>query len=157
MEEKKHQETLKPSFHSARGFSLIEILIALSLLALVGTFVGGKMFEQLHEGKVGVAKTQMGNIANSLKDFKRKCYFYPTTEQGLEALEQKPTSGRECKRYPPNGFLENEVPLDPWDGEYDYKSNGKTFTISAFGADNQEGGEDQDADIPFHTKKKRNK
>jgi general secretion pathway protein G len=156
MEEKKHLETLKLSFHSTRGFSLIEILIALSLLALVGTFVGGKMFEQLHEGKVGVAKTQMGNIANILKDFKRKCYFYPTSEQGLKALENKPTTGRECKRYPATAFLE-EVPLDPWDGEYDYKSDGKTFNMVSFGADNVEGGEDQDADIPFRTKKKRNK
>ena len=137
MEEKKHQKILKSFLLSTKGFSLIEILIALSLLALVGTFVGGKMFQQFHEGKVGVAKTQMGNIANSLKDFKRKCYFYPTTEQGLVALEQKPTSGRECKRYPPNGFLENEVPLDPWDGEYGYKSNGKTFTIVSYGSDNR--------------------
>ena len=154
MENKKHQATLKALFHSAKGFSLLEILIALSLLALVGTFVGGKIFESLHEGKVSVAKTQMGNLSDRLKEFKRKCYFYPTTEQGLQALEQKPTSGRECKRYPPNGFVDNEIPLDPWDSEYSYQSNGKSFSIVSFGADGQEGGEDQDADIPFGKKKK---
>jgi len=157
MEEKKQQAALKAFFHSTKGFSLIEILIALSLLALVGTFVGGKIFQQFHEGKVGVARTQMGNLANSLKDFKRKCGFYPTTEQGLQALEQKPTGGRECKRYPPNGFLfeDSEVPLDPWENEYSYQSDGKKFNIISFGNDGLEGGEGNDADIPLKTKKKR--
>ncbi|MBT5095329.1 MAG: hypothetical protein HOM21_13850, partial [Halobacteriovoraceae bacterium] len=74
--------------------------------------------------------------------------------QGLQALVQKPTGGKECKDYPPNGFLEDEnVPLDPWDGEYVYESDGKTFNIFSYGPDNEEGGEGTDADIYLKEKK----
>lgn len=136
-----------------RGFSLIEILIALTLLALAGTFVAGKIFDQMKEGQVSSAQIQMSNLANALKDFRRKCNFYPTTDQGLEALLSKP-SGRECKNYPPGGFLdEEEIPLDPWDEEFVYESDGKTFNIISTGPDQAEGGEGLDADISYKKKK----
>jgi general secretion pathway protein G len=135
------------------GFSLIEILIALTLLALVGTFVAGKMFDQLEEGKVKAATIQMGNFKNALKDYRRKCNFYPTSDQGLEALLSKP-SGKDCKNYPPDGFLdEEEIPLDPWDEEFVYDSDGKKFNIISYGRDAAEGGEGFDADISLRKKK----
>ena len=70
------------------------------------------------------------------------------TDQGFDALIEKPTGGRECKRYAPGGYIEGgKIPLDPWDNEYIYESDGKTFTIISLGADNAEGGEGVDADI----------
>jgi general secretion pathway protein G len=130
------------------GFSLIEILIALTLLAVAGTFVANKMFESLNEGKVSSAKIQMSGLEGILKDFRRKCNFYPTTEQGLEALASKPTGGRECKDYPQSGFIENnEVPKDPWDHDFIYESDGKNINISSLGADGESGGTGPDADI----------
>ncbi len=133
---------------SQAGMSLIEILIALTLLALAGTFVGGRVFEQLQEGKVSSAKIQIKSIADRLKEFRRDCNFLPTTEMGLDALINKPEGGRECKRYAPGGYIEGgKVPLDPWDNEFIYESDGKTFTIISLGADNAEGGEGSDADI----------
>jgi general secretion pathway protein G len=133
---------------SQKGLSLIEILIALTLLALAGTFVGGKVFENLQEGKVQTAKIQIKSISERLKEFRRDCNFLPETDQGLDALIDKPTGGRECKRYAPGGYIEGgKVPQDPWDNEYIYESDGKTFTIISLGADNAEGGEGPDADI----------
>jgi general secretion pathway protein G len=133
---------------SQQGLSLIEILIALTLLALAGTFVGGQVFDNLQEGKVQTCKIQMKSISDRLKEFRRDCGYYPTTDQGLDALLEKPTGGRECKRYAPSGYIEGgKVPLDPWDGEYIYESDGKTFTIISLGNDGVEGGEGFDADI----------
>lgn len=133
---------------SQQGMSLIEILIALTLLALAGTFVGGKVFDQLQEGKVQSARIQIKSLSERLKEFRRDCNFLPTTDQGLDALINKPTGGRECKRYAPSGYIEGgKVPLDPWDHEFIYESDGKTFTITSLGADNAEGGEGADADI----------
>jgi general secretion pathway protein G len=133
---------------SEQGLSLIEILIALTLLALAGTFVGGRVFENLQEGKVQTAKIQIKSLSERLKEFRRDCNFLPTTDQGLEALIDRPTGGRECKRYAPGGYIEGgKVPQDPWDNDYIYESDGKTFTIISLGADGAEGGEGSDADI----------
>lgn len=130
------------------GFTLIEILIALTLIALAGTFVAGKFFDNLHEGQVNSAKIQMSNLDGRLKEFRRKCGFYPSTEQALEALVTKPSGGRECKDYPQNGFVEdNQVPKDPWEHDFVYESDGKTFNIYSLGADGEVGGTGTDADI----------
>lgn len=137
------------------GFSLIEILIALTLLGLAGTFVAGKIFDSLYEGQVKSTRIQMSAVSQRLKEFRRKCGYYPTTDQGLEALVSKPTSGRECRDYPPSGFIDgDEVPRDPWDEDFVYTSDGKKFEISSYGQDREEGGEDKDADIPLRKKKK---
>ena len=90
------------------------------------------------------AKIQIQNLGGALKDFKRRCGIYPTTEQGLEALVEAPTSGRECKRYRP---IIDKLPLDPWDTPFQYESDGKTYVIRSLGADGFEGGEDFDKDI----------
>ncbi len=145
MERKDFERTL---LQNQNGFSLIEILIALTLLALAGTFVASKMFERYNEGQVSSTKIQMSTLDELLKEFRRKCNFYPTTEQGLEALVTKPSGGRECKDYPQNGFIEgNIVPKDPWDHDFIYESDGKTFNISSLGADGEAGGSGTDADI----------
>lgn len=138
----------KKILSSQQGLSLIEILIALTLLALAGTFVGGRVFENLQEGKVQTAKIQIKSISERLKEFRRDCNFLPTTDQGLDALLDKPTGGRDCKRYAPGGYIEGgKIPLDPWDAEYIYESDGRNYTIISLGADNAEGGEGVDADI----------
>jgi general secretion pathway protein G len=130
------------------GFSLLEILIALTLLALAGTFVGGKMFESYTEGQISSTKIQMSGLEGRLKEFRRKCGFYPGSEQGLEALVTKPGGGRECKDYPPSGFIDgDQVPKDPWDHDFIYESDGKTFNIYSYGPDGQPGGDGNDADI----------
>lgn len=146
IESKQHQKMAIKS--AQKGFSLIEILIALSLLALAGTFVVGQIFDSFHEGRVNSVKIQMNAFSDRLQEFKRHCHFYPTSDQGLRALVEKPTSGRECKKYNPNGYIKDGViPLDPWDSEYQYDSDGRSFNIWSFGADQTEGGEGEDADI----------
>ena len=141
---------------SSAGLSLIEILIALTLLALAGTFIVGEVLDRLEEGRVQATRIQIAAFSNLLKEFKRHCGFYPTTEQGLDALVSKPTSGRECKRYRSGGYLEDgaDIPPDPWENDYIYESDGRTFDIISYGADGIEGGEDEfDADISLRKRR----
>ncbi len=132
----------KKQLTNQSGFSLIEILVALTLLGIAGTFVAGKIFEQLEEGKMKAADIQINTIKGTLKEFRRKCGFYPSTEDGLNALVEAPSS-RECRNYPPEGFLEDGfVPLDPWEYDYSYTSDGSTFEIVSGGPDNEIGTDD---------------
>ena len=140
--------------NSQKGFSLIEILIALALLAGAGTFVAGKIFDQLYEGQVESTKIQMSSLADRLKEYRRHCGSYPTADQGLDALIQKPSGGKECKRYNPGGYIEGgRLPKDPWDEDFIYESDGRKFNIFSLGQDREEGGEDKDADIYLYDKK----
>jgi len=141
---------------ASAGFSLIEILIALTLLGLVGTFVTGKIFALKTEGEIKATYVQMNSMKGLLKEFRRKCGFYPSTDQGLEALLAKPTAGRECKNYPSEGFIDGEaVPQDAWSEDFVYESNGKKFEIISYGPDREEGGEGNDADLSSSKKKKK--
>jgi len=133
---------------SQKGMSLVEILIAITLLGVVGTLVVSNVIESLREGETKTTKIQIGTLGKILTDYRRKCGAYPDTDQGLIALVEAPTSGRLCKRYPPSGFLQDgKIPLDPWENEYMYESDGKTYTITSYGVDGVEGGEGNDADI----------
>ncbi len=133
---------------SQKGMSLVEILIALTLMGIAGTFVAGKVYERLEDGQIQSAKIQMKSLADRVKEFRRDCAYYPTSDQGLEALIDKPTGGRECKKYASGGYIDGgKIPKDPWDYDFIYESDGKTFDIKTLGADNAEGGERADADI----------
>lgn len=130
----------------SRGFSLIEVMVVMTLMALAATFVGGYVFKSLSEGRVKAAKVQMSSFRQQLDDYRRLCYNYPSTDQGLEALVSKPTSAPECPAYPEGGFMK-KIPKDPWDTPYDYSSDGKTYRIRSFGNNKMEGGTGDDADI----------
>jgi general secretion pathway protein G len=78
--------------------------------------------------------------------YKLDSSVYPTTEQGLIALVEKPTSGDIPRKWPEDGYLER-VPLDPWNNELLYASDGRSYVLRSLGADGEEGGEGVDADI----------
>lgn len=151
LDERREINELESSRANAEaGFSILEILIGLALIAGIGSIVVTSVMKSAHEGKVQTAKIQMNGFADALKHFRRHCGRYPTTEQGLRALIEKPTSGRECKRYQPGGYLNEdatEIPLDPFDSEYYYVSDGRKFNIASFGTDGVQGGEGEDADV----------
>jgi general secretion pathway protein G len=133
-----------------RGMSLIEILIVITLMAVVGTIAATNVIERMNEGYQNTAKTQIAALKGMLEDYRRYCNTYPTTEQGLEALVAKPTSGPDCKNYPASAFLKDgAVPKDPWGRPYDYQSpdDGRSFRITCWGRDGKEGGEGADKDI----------
>ena len=137
------QTKRKSLLKNQKGMTLIEILIVISLIAVIGGMIGGNLFSALDEGKKDSARIQMKNFAGVLGQYRRHCNSYPTSEQGLDALVSKPSGGRECKRYQPGGYLQDgTLPLDPWDGEYVYESDGRKFTIISAGPDQTLGTED---------------
>jgi general secretion pathway protein G len=138
----------KVLLQNQRGFSLIEILIVMSLIAIAGTFVMNKLFDRMAEGNIKAAQIQINGFKGLLEDYRRYCSQYPTSDQGLEALVSKPTTAPDCPNYPASGFLTgNKVPMDPWGTPYAYESDGKTVVITSYGANRKEGGEGYDKDI----------
>ncbi len=141
----------KKKLRDQKGMTLIEIMVVVTILGIIATIVTVNVLDRLDQAKASAAMTQMKNLETALDEFRRDNGFYPSTEQGMKALIEKPTIGREPKRYPRNGYLKgNEVPQDPWSCDFIYHSpglHGNRYEISSLGADCAEGGEDVDADI----------
>lgn len=128
------------------GFTLIEMMIVMAIIALIAGFVGTKIMRRFDEAKVSSTKIQIKQLSVILDDFRRVCGFYPTTEQGLDALVKAPTGGRQCKNYDPEGFMKR-VPQDAWNRDFVFISDGNKYVIKSLGADGKEGGDGIDKDI----------
>jgi len=141
---------MKKTIRTNKGFTLIEIMVVIVILALLAALVGPKLIGRSDDAKVTDTKVQIKNIETALKLYKLDNGNYPTTEQGLAALVTKPTTGLIPKNYKDEGYLESKkVPKDPWGSDYIYLSPGEhgDFDIYSFGADGVKGGEGKSADI----------
>jgi general secretion pathway protein G len=132
------------------GFTLLEIIVVVFILSLLVAIVAPKIMGRTDDAKIADAKVQIKNFETALKLFKIDNGFYPTTEQGLESLIEKPVSGKVPEKYREGGYLEQKkIPLDPWGSPYIYVSPGihGDFDILSYGNDGKEGGDGKDADI----------
>jgi general secretion pathway protein G len=132
----------------ARGFTLIEIMVVVVIMGVLAALVVPKLLARTGESKVAAAKVDIATIMQSLKLYKLDNARYPTTEQGLQALLTKPTSGPAANGWKEGGYLE-KMPKDPWGFQYQYLSPGVKGEVDVFslGADGQPGGTGEDADI----------
>ncbi len=130
------------------GFTLIEIMVVIVILGILAGLIIPRIMSEPEKARVVKAKMQIQNLCLALKKFKMDNGFYPSTEQGLEALVKKPTTGRIPRHYPPHGYI-SKVPLDPWGNPYIYICPGEhaDFEIISYGADGKQGGTGFDADI----------
>ncbi len=130
------------------GFTLIELMVVIVILGVLAGLVLPRIMDQPDKARVVKAKMQMESLSMALNQYKLDNGYYPTTEQGLNALVEKPTTGRIPRNYPTNGYLQT-LPQDPWDNNFVYISPAENgdFEIISLGADTQEGGEDVNADI----------
>jgi general secretion pathway protein G len=139
---------LSRAIHDNRGFTLTEMLVVVALIALLGTFVTTNVINKFSQAKVSATITQIKQIGTILDDFRRECGFYPLTDQGLDALVHKPSGGRECKNYDPEGYIKGgKVPKDAWSNDFIYVSDGNKYQIRSLGADGQEGGDGLNKDL----------
>lgn len=138
----------KKATPSEAGFTLIELMVVIVILGVLASIVAPRFLDEPQKARVIKAKMQIQGLATATKQFYLDNGFYPSTEQGLQSLIEKPSVGRIPKHYPSKGYIA-KIPSDPWDNEYIYIAPGEhePFEIISYGADGEEGGENTDADI----------
>ena len=126
---------------TSRGFSLIEMLAVLALMAIVAGVVALSVRPLMLKGKQDAATAEVGVIANALEGFYGVYGRYPTNEEGLDILRRKSEKLDEA--------LLTQDPIDPWGNPYQYNTPGRDgpYEVICFGADGREGGDGGDADI----------
>ena len=132
----------------ARGFTLIEIMVVVVIMGILASLVVPKLISRTGESKVAAARVDISTVMQSLKLYKLDNQRYPSTEQGLQSLISKPTTGPAANGWKSGGYLD-KLPKDPWGSPYQYLSPGIKGEIDVFslGADGQPGGSGDDADI----------
>lgn len=132
----------------ARGFTLVEILVVVTIIGILLTLIVPKVMNRPDEARVIAAKQQIHEIVGALKNYKMDNLRYPTTEQGLQALVTKPTISPIPPNWQKEGYLDH-IPKDPWGHPYQYLQPGLHGDVDVFsyGADGVAGGDGNDADI----------
>lgn len=132
---------------SQSGFTLIEIMVVIVILAILAGLVVPKVVGQSDKARIKTTETALATVSNALDMYKVDNSRYPTTAQGLEALTTPPA---DAKNYPDGGYIKGGYPTDGWENEMQYVAPGsesRPYDLFSLGADGQQGGEGQDADI----------
>ena len=127
-----------------KGFTLIEIMVVVVVIAIMGAMIGPTLFSKVQQAEEARIAQDIRTIESALKFYRLDNFRYPTQAQGLEALAENPA---ELDKW--NGPYLEDVPLDPWGEMYGYRypgTQGKDFDVFSLGADAQEGGEGSDQD-----------
>ena len=130
------------------GFTLLEIMVVVIIMGMIASIVTKVVVDRIELARVETTKMQIAEIAGALEQFYLDNGFYPSTEQGLQALVTKPTSGRVPDKWQEHGYMAS-VPADKWGRDFIYVSPGThaDYEITSLGRDGVEGGEGFDADI----------
>lgn len=130
------------------GVTLIEMMVVLVIIAVVAAMVVPNVIGRPDEARVTVAETDIRSIAAALEMYRLDNRTYPTSEQGLAALVQRPTNAPVPQNWASDGYL-TSTPADPWGTAYIYRSPGEAgaFDLISLGADAQAGGSGVNADI----------
>ena len=141
---------IKPSTntHMQSGFTLIEILVVVVILGILAAVVVPQIMGRPDTARVQAARTDIKSLASALDVYRLDNFQYPSSEQGLEALVDKPSGFPEPKNYNPEGYIK-KLPSDPWGSPYVYERRDTAFNIFSLGADGQEGGEGLNQDIKY--------
>ena len=141
---------------AARGFTLIEIMVVVVILGILAAIVAPNVMRRIDDAQVTKVSSDLRTIETALNLYRMDNFRYPTSEQGIKALYEKPNDSS-VRNWKEGGYLDSSGRKDPWGNDYRYVypgSHGKEFDIFTYGADNQEGGEGLDADIGNWTQEK---
>jgi len=132
-----------------KGFTLLELLVVIVIIGLLAGYVAPRYFGQVGRSEVQVARAQIESLEKALDQFRLDTRYYPTAEQGLEALVVKPANATNWS----GPYLKKAVPTDPWGRPYVYRVPGSKgeFDLYSLGKDGKPGGTGEDADIGLQT------
>ncbi len=132
-----------------KGFSLIEILVVLMIIGLLAAVVAINVLPSQDRARIDKAQTDIRILEQALELYRLDMFSYPSEQEGLKALIEKPSNNKFSDRYRQGGYI-RKLELDPWGNDYLYERPGKNnnpFEIISLGADGRKGGEGLDKDI----------
>jgi general secretion pathway protein G len=139
---------MKQKKQNRKAFTLVELLVVILIISMLAAFVAPKMFTGLGKAKHDIAKAKMAILENAITRFYVDCGQYPNDSDGLGALIEPPAGLEDVWK---GRYLKPSEILDPWNNEYIYVSEGQinpgSYDLISLGADGQEGGENENADI----------
>jgi len=130
-----------------RGFTLLEIIVVVAIIAILASYIAPKIAGRVDDARISKAKSDIRVLESSLELYKLDNFLYPSNEQGLEALVNRP-AGEAARNWRDGGYIK-KLTKDPWGNDYRYAypgANGE-FDVYSLGADNAVGGEGEAADI----------
>ncbi len=142
----KHFSRLRSSAGRRRGFTLIEMLVVILILAILAALIIPRLIGRTSDAKIAKAKSDIATVSSLLQQYRLDNDKYPTTEEGLNALRVRPSSAKNWK----GPYTTKDIPMDPWGNSYMYQSpgpDGQDFLVISYGADGAPGGDGDAADI----------
>ncbi|MEJ2576427.1 MAG: type II secretion system major pseudopilin GspG [Gammaproteobacteria bacterium] len=135
-------------YASTRGFTLIEVMVVVVILSILAAIIVPRVMDRPDAARVTKVHNDLRAIESALNLYRLDNFNYPSTDQGLQALVEKPVGNPEAKNWKAGGYLDR-VPIDPWGNPYQYLQPGKHGEIDVYslGADGRAGGDDRNADI----------
>lgn len=130
---------------AARGFTLLELLVVIVIIGMLAGLVAPRYFDQVSKSNTKIAKAQIDSLEKALDQYRLDVGSYPTTDQGLAALNTRPQN---LERWA-GPYLKKAVPADPWGARYVYKAPGDhgDYDLMSYGSDGQPGGTGEAADV----------
>ena len=130
------------------GFTLIEVMVVVVILGILAAIVVPRIMDRPGEARATKARSDIRALESALNLYRLDNFRYPTSQQGLQALVQRPTSPPDARNWRAGGYMDR-LPRDPWGNDYQYLHPGTQGEIDlySFGADGRPGGSGEDADI----------
>ena len=130
---------------NVKGFTLIEVMVVVVILGILVAIVAPNVFNRIVDARIEAAKSDIRTIELALSLYKIDNFKFPSTEQGIRALVERPLES-DAPNWKTGGYLK-KLPTDPWGNEYQYTHDGRKVDIYALGSDLRPGGEEEASDI----------